>query len=280
MSLASAPSVLVGHESKDGDLVIIDIETGATTFDANGQSFGKVRKYFYSQPAGQVLLLSEAEGDDFSMAGVRLVDGEVMWRFSSPITDDPVWLGELDDGSILIYGKDEGQRILVALDPNTGQIAWQSRGLVSEDVETDWEVSFRARDKDWRPRSFRIQSPIADSVSSVIIFITKDGPMRLTRRGELVWRAVELAGEDPSQMIHSEGTLYVLQKDEVFALDSTDGKILWHEKYRSAPATSSSTPKDSWCGRRKSSCFWRARQAFRGGSIRCGSRKRDFLPPT
>ncbi|MEE8367083.1 MAG: PQQ-binding-like beta-propeller repeat protein [Thermoanaerobaculia bacterium] len=233
------PSVqrMIGHESVDGELAIFDLETGATVFEPESGSFGKIRRYVHSEPSGQLAFFAEGEDDEFLMVGVRLADGRVMWQFDSPTTKDPAWLGVLEDGSVLMYGKNDGERILAMLDLKEGTIAWQNDEVLDEDVKVLWAPKLRFSGKDWRPKQYRIEPLIFDSESTLISFVTKDGPMRLSRDGELIWRGVDLDGKDPSQMILAEGVLYLLQEKNVFAIDSSDGRILWRVKARFDPDT-------------------------------------------
>lgn len=225
---------LVGHHAPDGRLAVIDLDTGKTLFDSSGHQIGKVRRYAFVAPYAQVVFVAEGPNNAYGVHGVGLDDGALRWSFESAITDDPVWLGSPTPGSLLLYGKNRGgERVLAEFDVEAGRNSWQSTTILKEDVREAGPRMVGAQE--WRSKAYRVAPLIADA-GATLAFISRDGPMRFDRTGQVVWRAAELGGTDPSQMVLDNGVLFVRQDRDVSAIDAVNGRTRWKRRSRVEPA--------------------------------------------
>ena len=142
-----------------------------------------------------------------------------------PISKDFQWIGVLVDGTALVYGKDpRNERALVAIDLHADEVAWISTDLLSENIRPP------------RGRVPRVPRPFRDKDNVLIAFLSKDSPMRVGPKGELLWRAAALGGENPSTILYQGGDfLYLNQDDDLFAVNAQDGTIGWTHESRSDP---------------------------------------------
>jgi hypothetical protein len=244
------PPLLLGHNPEDGNFVLIDASSGRTIYESDHRALGKVVEYSYSDSQRQFVMLVETGNERYAFASLG-ADGRPGWRFETNIVKDLVWLGEPHEASILVYGKDRDDKRLVAeIDLKTGRTAWQATGLLNEDIEDGPRLVGNTGGR-WRQKPYSFTPPIADSDSSVVVFLTKDGPHRISRDGNLLWKSPALTGKKPSPI-------------QIRAAAVSSGGT---RESRRLPR-SSPTPAESWCGRtRVSSCSTRGRER------RCGIEK-------
>ncbi len=192
-------------------VALLDWRTGATFFDSADHPIGKVREYRYIAQRAQFVLWAEIKKKSYALAAIKAGDSDLQWLSEITISKNFGWLGVQGDSTALFYGKDrDGKRILTALNLNTGDVTWQTQDLLKENL-----------------KSCCFKPPIYDTEATMLLFISKDGPMRLGPGGQLLWRAEELADEDPSKMLYADGVLFVLQNNRIFAIDTSDGSIIW-----------------------------------------------------
>ncbi len=230
-----ASPILIGHSPEKGRVAILDAKTGATRFDSKDHPLGNIREYIYSPQTDQIAIYGDNKNDRYFMAAVRTSDGVVQWQAESQIADDPVWLGVLDNGAALMYGKNrDGRRILSLWDLPAGRAGWQASGILEEDVRDAGPRMAKA--PKYRQRFWRVAPLLSDkSGSFVIAFVSHDGPIRLDSNGKLVWRASALRGKDASHMVLDGETLYIIQDKNVFALNSQTGLVMWKHEGRFDP---------------------------------------------
>ncbi|HUE85964.1 MAG TPA: PQQ-binding-like beta-propeller repeat protein [Vicinamibacterales bacterium] len=225
---------IVGHHAPDGRFAVLDLDTGKTLFDSAGQEIGKVRRYALVAPFTQVVFVAEGPKSEYSVHAVGLDDGSLRWSFESAITDDPVWLGSPSPGSLLLYGKGRnGTRVLAEFDVEAGKNAWQSSTILKEDVREAGPRMVGAQE--WRSKAYRV-APLIHDAGTTLAFISRDGPMRFDRNGQVLWRASDLGGADPSQMILENGGLFTRQGRDLVAVDAATGRTRWRQRLRLEPA--------------------------------------------
>ena len=219
-------------------VALLDWRTGVTLFDSADHPIGKIREYRYIAQRTQFVLWAEIKKNSYALAAIKAGDSELQWLSEITISKDFEWLGVQEDGTALVYGKDRtGKRILMALNLNTGDVTWQTQDLLKEDL--NGSVSFSGVRSYWAP-------PIYDTEETVLLFISKDGPMRLDTDGQLLWRAEELADKFFfGGMAYADGVLFVsvrtktfpTTRHSVFAIDTRDGSIIWQEELEIGPIT-------------------------------------------
>jgi len=216
--LSNTPYALFGPKER---VAVLDWRTGTTLFDSADHPLGKVRKLRYIAQLAQFVLWAEIKKNSYALASIKAGDSGLQWLSETTISKDFEWLGVQGDSTALVYGKDRaGKRILTALNLNTGEVTWQNQDLLKENL-----------------KSCCFAPAIYDTEETILLFISKDGPMRLGPGGQLLWRAKDLADEDPSKMVHADGVLFIPQDDRVFAIDTSDGSVIWQEEARFDPTT-------------------------------------------
>jgi hypothetical protein len=209
-------------------LAVIDVQTGKTTFDSAAHSLGSAIQHVYVMRTHQLLVHGRTDRGNYQVAAIRVGESAPQWRTAVTISKDLLWLGSPDDATALVYGKNaENRRIVATIDLASGKLVWERNDLLKRDVKAD-----------------RYVRPLRDTADTVIVYIDEDGPMRLGRGGELLWRAGELAGNTPAEMRLAAGTLYVIRGDTVYGIDATGaGTIRWKRKTRSTPLSVQPHPK-------------------------------------
>ncbi len=209
----------------DERLLLINLVSGETVFDSGDHGLGQVLDHRYALGFDQLLLFSEDGAGDCAISVVRLGDSAPDWTSPVPISKDFQWIGLLEDGTVLAYGKSQtDQRTVAAVDLHAGEIAWTTIDLLSENVRSP------------RGRRPRVPRPFRDEDGTLVAFLSKDGPIGVGAEGELLWRAAALDGEDPSAISYQGGDLlYLIQDDDLFAVSRVDGDVVWTHEPQSDP---------------------------------------------
>ena len=132
------------------------------------------------------------------------------------------------DTAILVLGRTANSATtLMAVDLATGHVRWRqdSAFTVEPKVFETSGVSYLLGN----------QSPIADSDTSLVLYISTDGPIRLdTRTGRVLWRGTALRGaklplpKDGYAAIHEQHGVDVLPSgDSLVAFRANDGASAW-----------------------------------------------------
>lgn len=226
VSLGTVTQILVGHEPEDGRLVVFDSSTGKTTYDSATRPLGKVKQYWYVEPLQQLVLWVEGRDNHYLFASVQVNTGELVWQFEAPVVKDLAWLGRLDDGAVLVYGKRrDDKRVVSEINLRAGKVSWEASGDLSDDVDDG--PTWIGQGTKWIRKRYRFAPLVLDSASSLILFINKDGPIRMSRDGRVLWRAKDLAGDHPSRMHYANGFVYLARGKNVVAIDARSGRMAW-----------------------------------------------------
>lgn len=133
---------------------------------------------------------------------------------------------EDEDLLLLFLRTATSDRALAAVQLSTGALRWQRDDLFSE--------SPRFRGRGGVSDIAEYQTFLADSDTSVILYVTADGPLRLDRRtGATLWKGDALAGRrvpalgDYAHMRARDSVLVIPQDNGLVALDTRDGHVLW-----------------------------------------------------
>jgi len=197
----------------DKRAVLFDLTSGRAVFDSSAHPLGKIETHYAVPEAGQMLLHSERGDSAQLVSGVHLDDPAAVWTVQLPIAKDFRWLGGPDARTMLVYGKNgSGQRVVTAIDLEAGAISWTRTDLLSKDVP-----------KSGNP----VPDPILDRDGHIVLYVSKDGPIRLGPEGEPLWRATALAGENPQAIVPDGDRLIVMQDKKLFGVDLGTGDVLW-----------------------------------------------------
>jgi len=164
-----------------------------------------------------------------SIAVLDVQTGAPLWDSSAvPLDDVRGYLPVLEHRMLLVYGhkKPEG-RALVAMDIDSGKVRWRQHALLRSDPEL-WETD------DIHSLSGH-QPPLVDSDTTLILYISKDGPFKIhAATGQLLWRVDQLKGEDPPTLAKAypplalgDSLLLVPYGKRVMAVNPTDGRVVW-----------------------------------------------------
>jgi outer membrane protein assembly factor BamB len=168
--------------------------------------------------------------------GFEVVDlntGETRWSSRSlPIESSYGHVPVVERRMLLVYGKRSAdQSVLVAADLETGAVLWRQDNLFAADPEP---LVVRGP---YRTRKTMLghQRPVLDTDTSMVLYVSKDGPVKIdVRMGSLLWRSEGFRGKEPpapmkgyAAMMYADTILYVPTEDRLTALDLRDGRILW-----------------------------------------------------
>jgi outer membrane protein assembly factor BamB len=184
--------------------------------------------------------------------GFEVIDlntGETRWSSRSlPIESSYGHVPVVERRMLLVYGKRAAARsVLVAADLETGAVLWQQDGLFAADPEP---LVVRGP---YRTRKTMLghQRPVFDSDTSMVLYVSKDGPIKIdVRTGSLLWRSEGFRGKEPpapmkgyAAMVYADSILYVPSEDRLTALHLRDGRILWDRTHlKSKPQQLDWTP--------------------------------------
>lgn len=191
------------------------------------------------QPVAERVTLVVA--DDKRVALVRVAGGERLWDSrDSPFKEVQGFLAVSERGYLILYGKtEESDATLIAVNAETGSQMWRNDELFDKRPE-------HARGLDRPLRLIGHQAPVLDTDSTVILYISKDGPIRIhLERGELLWRASVLRDRDvpmprrgyaPFEVMGGE-ILVPFDDKRLAALNRETGEVVWQTKLRERPGT-------------------------------------------
>ncbi len=138
----------------------------------------------------------------------------------------------VDRRILLVYGKRAShQSFIVASDLESGAVLWRQDSLfVAPPEPLVLRTQYRTR-----KTMAGSQPPIFDTDTSIILYVSKDGPIRIdARTGSLLWRCAALRGKEPpapmngyAPMGYAGGLLYVPTDERLTAIDPRDGRIVW-----------------------------------------------------
>src|SRR5213592_1092410 len=160
-----------------------------------------------------------------SVAVLDVQTGATLWDSSAvPLDDVRGYLPVLEHRMLLVYGhKKPDGRALVAMDIDSGKVRWRQHALLRSDPEL-WETD------DIHSLSGH-QPPLVDSDTTLILYISKDGPFKIhAATGQLLWRVDQLQGEDPPTLAKAyppmtlgDAILLVPYGKRLMAVNPTDG---------------------------------------------------------
>src|SRR2546422_5994271 len=132
------------------------------------------------------------------------------------------------DTAILMLGRTANSATtLMAVDLATGHVRWRQ--------DSAFTVEPKVFETSGVPYLLGHQSPIADSDTSLVLYISTDGPIRLdTRTGRVLWRGTALRGaklplpKDGYAAIHEQhGVDFFPSGDSLLAFRANDGASAW-----------------------------------------------------
>jgi hypothetical protein len=134
------------------------------------------------------------------------------------------------DDTFLIFGETASSRSSVAeVAVATGTIVWQR-----DDIFTQRPVFFDEPGGALAMSGH--QQPVADTDTTVILYVSAEGPVKLNRStGAVIWRVTALGNHDPPAlragyegMLLDEGVLYVpYDNRRLAAIDAATGEVRW-----------------------------------------------------
>jgi outer membrane protein assembly factor BamB len=132
------------------------------------------------------------------------------------------------DTAVLMLGRTaQSPTTLMAIDIATGRVRWRQ------------ESAFTAEPKVFATSGVSYllghQSPIADSDTSLILYISTDGPIRLdARTGRVLWRGTALRGaklplptDGYAAIRQQRGVVFIPSGDSLLAFRASDGTSAW-----------------------------------------------------
>lgn len=217
---ADAEQVLT---TKDA-LVAIDASTGASLWQLDklpsvgaGLSWG---------PCGAATGLSYRKD---RIVAFDLVSGRQLWDGTAlPAFQEIRGYFRLDDDDVLLIflRTASTDRSLAAVQLSTGAMLWQRDDLFAQSPKFAGTAGVSD--------IAEYQTLIADTDTTLIVYLSPDGPMRLDRRtGATLWRADALAGRrvpsvpEHARMVLADSVLVIPRDKGLVALDARDGRVLW-----------------------------------------------------
>jgi outer membrane protein assembly factor BamB len=167
-----------------------------------------------------------------SRNGIALLDlqtGATKWdSMSVPLEHVRGFFYVPEHGMMLLYGRARPDgRGLVAIDIDDGKVRWEQRTLLRSDPE-QWEI-------DGVHTLGGHQPPLADTDTTLILYINKDGPFKIhVATGALLWRVDALKGENPPTLAAmyplmplADSMLLVPYEKKLMAVDPRSGRVVW-----------------------------------------------------
>jgi outer membrane protein assembly factor BamB len=165
--------------------------------------------------------------------GIVMIDlrtGETMWDSTAvPLEKVRGHFPVPQHDMVLVYGEaPESKRTFVAVDLATGEVRWQQDTLLRKSPNMPRAESVRS--------FVGHQPPLVDSDTTLILNVSKDGPMRIdSRSGELLWR-LDLDKDAPhlragyAPMLYEDGVLFTPYEKKLMAVNTSDGSVIWDRK--------------------------------------------------
>jgi outer membrane protein assembly factor BamB len=167
-----------------------------------------------------------------SKDGISVIDlesGATLWDSTAiPIQKVRGYFEILEHDMMLVYGETpESKRTLVAVDISSGDLRWRHDDHFREKPKTE--------KIDGIETLFGNQPPLLDTDTTLILHVSKDGPMRLhAATGEILWRADAMRGKEPpviseayAPLLLENGVLFVPEKKKLWALEVSTGELIW-----------------------------------------------------
>ena len=214
-----------GPDRTSDRYMAIDFGTGDTLWDSFELSLERTRGYLYVSELNRFFLAGQDTNENGLIVSVDGADGTVLWQQETDIIDRFKFLSVPNGRQIIAYGKsDDGSRTLVSLELAGGVEQWRIEGLLRNDANNR-NVLLTTLDDE-----------------SVVLYITKDGPLRVKLdSGEVMWK-VSRWNEDPpdpgaARMVLGDSLLYVPNGRDVDALYIENGNKRWSadDRFRDEP---------------------------------------------
>jgi hypothetical protein len=156
------------------------------------------------------------------IAVLDLLSGVTMWDSSLiPLEKVRGYFDVLPHNMMLLYGEsEESNKTLIAVDLQSGDLRWSQGDLFDKKPKLE--------ETDGIHTLIGHQPPLLDTDSTMILYISKDGPIRIhVETGEKLWWADALKGKDPPMLSRwyeylmlIDGVLLVPYEKKLMALDS------------------------------------------------------------
>jgi outer membrane protein assembly factor BamB len=165
-----------------------------------------------------------------TMTILDLGTGETRWdtrKLSLLTTRGWLYFPEQDSTILMLGGTAAGPATVMAVDVATGKLRWRQDSLftVEPKVFGSGGVFYL----------FGNQPPFADTDTSLVLYISSEGPLRLhAKTGAVLWRGTALRGakvptlsDGWASILQRRGTLFVPSGDSLVALRASDGQPVW-----------------------------------------------------
>lgn len=172
-----------------------------------------------------------------SVAVIDIQTGRTLWSSTKTgLKKVSGYISVIEHDLVLLYGEsDRGKQTLCGVSLGTGEVKWIQGGLL-DTKPADGEVEGGHALTGHQP-------PLLDSDSTMILYLSKDGPIRIhVRTGERLWRADALKGKDvpllsrwyaPLMLVDS--VLLVPYEQRLMAINVRTGAMIWdrEKKFKS-----------------------------------------------
>jgi outer membrane protein assembly factor BamB len=156
-------------------------------------------------------------------SGRRLWDAKALGEFREVRGFKALWSEDL---LLLFLRTAASDRSVAGVRLSTGEVLWRRDDLFAHPLK------FEVRDGESDIKDD--QALVADTDTTVILYVSPDGPLRLDRRsGAALWKGGPLAGQPvPTDRDHAAmklvDSMLVMPRDNgLLALDPRDGRVLW-----------------------------------------------------
>lgn len=164
-----------------------------------------------------------------SIAVIDLQTGRTVWSSGkSGLRKVTGYVSVIEHNLLLLYGEsDRGKQTLCAVGLDNGELKWIQGGLLATkpeaaDIENGHALSGH-------------QAPLLDTDSTLILYVSKDGPMRIhVRTGAKLWQTSALKGKDvpllsrwyaPLMLVDS--VLLIPYEQRLMAINTRTGERIW-----------------------------------------------------
>jgi outer membrane protein assembly factor BamB len=164
-----------------------------------------------------------------TIAVIDLQTGRTVWSSTKTgLKKVSGYLSVIEHNLLLLYGEsDRSKHALCAVGLDNGELKWIQGSLLDtkpEAAETEGGHALSGH-----------QAPLLDTDSTMILYLSKDGPIRIhVRTGERVWRASALKGKDVpllsrwyAPLMLVDGVLLVPYEQRLMAIDARTGDPIW-----------------------------------------------------
>lgn len=217
------------RRSRSG-LAVVDQSTGDTLWTRPDERF----QTGGFNPIQRTRLAVLRSRDGISV--LNLANGETVWTGDSlPLKKVRGFIDVPEFGMLLVYGEGLGDhevrdRTVLAVDLHSGVVLWVRPDLLTQKppLESVDRIHTLAAH----------QRPLVDSDSTFILYISKDGPIKVNARtGETIWKVGQLVGKSPprlslgyANLVLEDSILFVPYDRRLAALDPSSGRVLWRSQ--------------------------------------------------